>query len=108
MDKPNLVSMKRDKKEKQTELASNPSIEDDYGYGLNLYLGADELKKLGIKGLEAGQELTLCARVIVSSYTSSSSIRDGGGGDSANLQITDMALELPNKSDGAADTLYGK
>lgn len=109
MDTANLVSMKRtpaEKKASETALTETPSLAAEYDYGLSLYLGKEQLAKLGIKGLEAGQELHLCAKVVVASYTSSKSL-DGYGGDSANLQITDMSLDLPNKG-STADALYGK
>lgn len=93
-----LVSMKltaAEKKERDSGMLASPSYEgEQYPWGLSLNLEHEALKKLGIKGLTAGQELTLIAKVKV---TSASSYSTEGQEDraSASLQITEMSLDMP-------------
>lgn len=103
---PDLVSMKlteSDRKAREKEMLSSPSYEgEQYPWGLSLNLDNDTMKRLALKGLTAGQELMLTAKVKVTSSTVSS-YDDGKENASASLQITDMALDLPS----AKPTLYG-
>lgn len=106
-----LVSMKlseADRKEREKEMLASPSYEgEQYPWGLSLNLDNDTMKRLKLKGLTAGQELSLVAVVKVTS-SSTSSYDDGKETASASLQITDMALEMPSAKQSLAGALYSK
>ncbi|MBA1159385.1 capsid staple protein [Microvirga mediterraneensis] len=106
-----LVSMKlsdADRKAREREMLASPSYEgEQYPWGLSLNLDNDTMKRLNLKGLTAGQELSLVAVVKVTSATTSS-YDDGKEHASASLQITDMALEMPSAKRSLADALYNK
>lgn len=94
-----LVSMKQTKKEIEEKYSTKPADVDApiYPYGLQVRLGEDELEKLGLSKLpEAGSELVLVARVVVTG--SSVNTHANGSGQthkhkSLELQITDLCLE---------------
>lgn len=101
-----LVDMKRSAAEVKAEYDPKPSDAPAYPWGTRLSLGNEEMKKLGIKGLTAGQTLSLTAVVEVVGTSSHTEV-DGDERHSCELQITKMALGLPNKPDDLADKLYG-
>lgn len=107
----NLVSMKLSKadlKEREDAIMSAPKLDgDQYPWGLSLHLDNDSMEKLKLKGLPAGQEMMLVAKVKVTN-SSVSSEGDGKETASASLQIMEMALDLPPARTSLADGLYGK
>lgn len=92
-----LKSMKIEKKPEEQSAAEimYPKAADmpEYPYGLELRLGNEELEKLGLFTLpEVGKELTLQAKVKVTSVSSNEHL-DGKPYKGVCLQITDMGLE---------------
>jgi hypothetical protein len=99
-----LVSMKREGGDNDC-WDCGPSA--NYGYGLQLYLDADQCEKLGInKALAAGTKVTIQAMAIISSATDSVA-RDDGRDISLSIQITDLGLKEEGKASNAAAILYG-
>lgn len=107
MDK--LVSMARTKAEKKAaedRYKAMPSSGEDYPYGLCLTLGKDELEKLGVDELpNVGDEISLDVVVKVTRVSASASETDDQ--KSVELQVTKMAVEMPD-DDTPAERLYGK
>ena len=92
-----MISMKLTPAESKDATAIEPKPGDGpaYPYGLCLYLGTDELKKLGFdEPPPAGAELTLNAKVVVTSVGFNQQ-QDGDKQQRAELQITDMELAAP-------------
>lgn len=95
-----LYSMKRSEKDKRTDMGETApitSIAADYPYGLCIHLDKDELDKIGIKELpEVGGSYPMRAMVTVTCVRQAAmSGRDEE--TSVDLQITDMALEMPDE-----------
>lgn len=83
---------------------------DRYGYGLRIYIEADQAEAMGItKALRAGTQVTISAKAIVVSSTESVESDGGSAGNdvSMSLQITDMGIEAGTVLRNAAQTLYG-
>lgn len=106
---PKMVSLKRPKKTKKQlkeEIAIPCCGEDDkYPYGTRINLHDEEVKKLGIEGLQAGQTVTITAKANVEEVMK----RDGRNGKEGRveLQITDMAIKTSGKDDKkSADKIF--
>lgn len=87
-----MVDMKRSKKE--AKMASEPmktSPGEDYPYGLEIRLGKDEMKKLGMNLPTVGGTVSLTAKAKVKS----ASMRKDSDGDSMDccLQITKLKID---------------
>lgn len=85
--------MKLAEKEPEAKEVLYPSScgpKQEYPWGLQVRLGEDELKKLGIELPAVGEELMLHAKVKV--CTVSSHETDAGVNRHLELQITDMAV----------------
>lgn len=92
-----LVDLKRSKKEQKAEVAS-PKGGDEYGYGLNINLDHEHLKKLGIKDLpEPGSVMHLRAHAHVRD-TSEHNDEDGKPRRTVNLQLRKMELKAEQKA----------
>jgi hypothetical protein len=101
-----LVSMKITRTTEQYNDSSVAADRPEYPYGLCLSLDEDALGKLGVTDLpKVGGEVTITARACVTSVSSYEN-QDGGERRSVGLQITDLGIEGPEKSDAAA-ALYG-
>lgn len=102
-----LVNMKSPPPKKtEGDVCCDPSSGPAYPYGLQLRLGDDELKKLGITELpKVGATFHLIAAVEVVSVSDYDS-KDGGDHSSVEYQITDMALAAPEKPSARAAKLY--
>jgi hypothetical protein len=101
----NLVSLKRD-----TGEDCSPCPMSNYGGSLRVYLDDDQCEALGItKALAAGTRVTISAKAIVVSSTSS--VEDDGddaGPDiSLSIQLTEMGVEVGAMVKNAAEVLYG-
>ena len=104
-----LVSLARTAKEK-LEIADpvrQPQEIDDYGWGLTINLGPEELKKLQIPGedLNAGDPVALHGTGII--VTSSVEMVNGQANRNVTIQIQNLALKniTPERSD--AELIYG-
>ena len=101
-----LVSMKMSKAEREGGSKSPDSVAIDrpiYPWGLSITLDEDALGKLDLEALpEVGKEMTLYAKVDVTSVSSHESADGGGPRRSLSLQITEMCLE----SGAAGKSLY--
>jgi hypothetical protein len=98
-----LVSMKREGGDNDC-WDCGPSA--NYGYGLQLYLDADQCEKLGInKALAAGTKVTIQAMAIISSATDSVA-RDDGRDISLDPDHR-SGIERGRKASNAAAILYG-
>ena len=76
-----------------------------YGWGLQLYLSDDHLKKMGLGKLEAGQAVTIEAKGIVESSSERVEVKDGRNA-SCTIQITNLGVEAHGELTNAADILY--
>lgn len=102
----NLVNMKSPERDEPCE--SLACERPEYPYGLRLYLGDEELSKLGVITPPAtGSQIMISAKVVVTS----TEVReeDGKRRTSASFQITDMALGSVGDNGGVnmASKLYG-
>lgn len=98
-----LTSMRVDPDTKKDDAISFD--ENPFGFGLQLNIDDDRMKKLGFdKPLPAGEEVVIVAHAKVESATESSD-KDGEK-VSMTLQITDMGVE-PNRNN-LAEKLFGK
>lgn len=98
-----MVSMKCDGSEQKPEMASIKSSENEYPYGLKLYLDHSTLKKLGIEELpEVGSKMKIQAVVEVCS-TNESESKLYGENCSMDLQITEMAVSGGGKEDDSEE-----
>lgn len=65
----NLVSLRKKKEPKRpTTMAEEPASERDlYPYGTRLHFSNEEVKKLGLADMQAGQQVVIAARGTVTS-----------------------------------------
>lgn len=98
------MQMSAEEAKEYSTVDSKPGDAPKYPYGLALYLCDDSMKKLGMSMPEVGAEMTLTAKVVVTSVGMSQQ-QDGDKETRAELQITDMELAAPGKD--AASVLYG-
>lgn len=98
---PNLQLEKDDSQQKETGNA--PAVADSkgplYPSGLNLYLDADTVEKLGLDGCEVGGVYDISAKGKVTSISEN----DGEGQEyskTITIQITDMDVEEGASDDG--------
>ncbi len=99
-----LINMKQSA-EMKSALASQPSDDTSYPYGLKIYLEEDQIKKLGINGLPpVDSDITLSAKGCICGVSEN----EAGNGTrrSITIQLTDMAVSKPTKD--TADELYGE
>lgn len=102
---PNIVDLKLTPEEKKDDEVGCCSSDRDYPWGLELDLGDDEVQKLGVEGLEVGEEVLIAGTARVSSKGSHQV--DGGDKDSnMSIQITGLSIAKGSKK-SAANTLYG-
>lgn len=88
---PGLVSMKRPAREASAE-AAMPSMDQEYGWGLQLRLENFELDKLKMKLPRVGQKFHIEAEAVVVGVNESQSA--GNKGDrGVQIQITALSLE---------------
>lgn len=103
-----MISLKVSNSEKQD--AAQTSVIDDkpsYPYGCRIYLGPEELKKLGLTGVpEIGKKMTLTAIVEIVSANVEKEIGDSKE-YGVSLQMTDAEISSPEKK-SAADNIYKK
>lgn len=104
-----MISMKMSSEERSEYENGYKMEEPEYPYGLCIDLDDDSMEKLGITTLpEIGTEMTITAKVVVKSVSSSQ--YEGSDKESRmSLQITDMEI---GKSEGKrtsdqANALYG-
>lgn len=102
-----MVSMQLSAEESKQEASCEPKPGDGpkYPYGLSLYLDDATLKKLGLEMPAVGAEMTLTAKVVVTSVGMDQQ-QDGDKESRASLQITDMEL-AGEGGPSAASVLYG-
>jgi len=105
-----MVDMKRTPAEKaEDKVEMDEYTGPDYPYGLCIYLDEDSLEKLGkgIEDFDIGDVVEIKAKAYVKSLSKSQ--REGSEGhESVDLQISDMELMEPKKSDSErAATMYG-
>jgi hypothetical protein len=103
-----LVDVKRTKAEKKQEQAKyeEPTVTDDYPWGLSIRLDNDTINKLGLGDLDANQEVRLFADGFVSE--DSATKRNGTTDRSVSIQITKLAVLPAESKEDIADDLYGK
>lgn len=94
-----MTSLKRSRSENEDE----PLLEGEDFFPLSLFLSDPEIKKLGLTGVEVGQELMLAARVKVTSISVNES-EDSEKRESVTLVLIEG--EVLEERD-AADTLFG-
>lgn len=100
-----LVDMKMSKKEAKEMTEPSPDDLPAYPWGLSLHLGNDELEKLDITDLKAGDEVSIVCKATVTGSSSSKSLI-GESHDSIDLQITEM--EIGSAPSSPTKTLYDK
>lgn len=101
-----LVNMKRTEEKKTENMAIASPDSPVYPYGLNISLGHEEIKKLGLKELpKVGSKMKMMAMVEITSVSQYES--KGGVDGSISLQITDLGFESP-KREFKGDELHGK
>jgi len=99
-----LVNMKRSKT-KKSEDTSKPFEEPDFPYGLTLYLGDEELSKLGLSETpKIGQEFQVAGLGKVISINESAD--ENSSSKSVTIQLTDLSL-TGDKVAKPADKLFG-
>ena len=96
-----MISMKCDKKKKKNNEPSVMSSDNDYPYGLNVNLGKEPLKKLGLKSsdFDAGAKGELKATFEVVGIRTSAG--NSGDGEEVSIQITGLELEGAKKAKGS-------
>lgn len=103
-----MVSLKRTPSELKDMKAEVSTAPADY-YPQSLYLGKEEVDKLGLKGCKVGEEYMLEAKVRVSSMSTSSNDR-GDDYSSVTLELREAAIEEPGeddkKTEGRAKRMY--
>lgn len=100
-----LVDMKMSKKEAKEMTDPSPDDLPAYPWGLSLHLGDDELEKLGVADLKAGEEVSIVCKATVTGSSSNQSLL-GEHRSSIDLQITEM--EIGNAPSDTTKTLYDK
>lgn len=101
-----LVDLKRTTAEIKKDKNLFTAEEADYNrYPLSLYLGKEEIDKLGLAGKKPGDEVVLRLRVHVQGVSSSEDER-GGGHNSMTLQVRAGAAE-DTQPKSQAERLYG-
>ena len=106
-----LINLKRTASEKQEEMKEISMMEqEDYSYGLCLYLDSEELEKLGITTLpKVGSSMMIKAKCMVKSTK-----QEAENGEemehSMRLQITDMEIgeSMEDRNNNAATMLYSQ
>lgn len=95
-----LVNMKQKKKSKSNMKAEVPSTEeqDRYPYGLEIHLGNDEMKRLGLTAANypAKTKCTIVAEGYVERVSSRQTI-EGGMKEDMTIQITDLSVKSKSK-----------
>ena len=99
-----LSDMKLSPKQKSL-ISEMPKMEGpEYPYGLRIRLEDDQLKKLGMDELpKIEKEVSIVAKGFISSVSSNDS--DYGSHRCVEIQITELALDKPDKSE--SESLYG-
>lgn len=107
---PEMTNMKLPpRKEKTADCAPCAMPQEQYPYGLRLYLDKEQLEQLGIDKLpETGAEIMISAKAAVVSVNESAD--DSGSGKnvrrSVGLQITDMLVKAPQSDMKTEDVFY--
>lgn len=101
-----MVNMKR-KKQPNEDMIDAGDL-PPYPYGLQLRLNEEDMKKLDLKLMETGTEITITAKTIITSVSQYDYI-DEKETNNANmtLQITDMEIDKVHDSD-VAKRFYGE
>jgi hypothetical protein len=101
-----LTDMKMSKKEAKEQ--TEPSQDDlpAYPWGLSLHLGDDELEKLGVADLKAGEEVSITCKATVTGSNSHKALI-GESHNSIDLQITEMSIDGDGGT-ATTKTLYDK
>lgn len=88
-----MVDMKRSKAEKKSDMNPIKSPDDDYGYGLEVRLEHEHLKKLGIDKLpQVGQKMNLAAHAHVTNVSEHHGEGDDAPRRHVTLQLRKMEL----------------
>ena len=100
-----MIELKRKPKETTAdkEVYGGPWPADDYP--VRMWLENDQLDQLGLKTLEVGKEMTITAKVKVTSFSSNET--DQGANKSAQLSVMSMGLMGEAEPKSAASVLYG-
>ena len=85
-----------------TDKASMP----DYPWGLTIRLDHNDVKKLGLEGIDETKPLKVHGVAMVTEY--SSSMVNGAKRLSLSLQMQKLCVEPEGKSESDADVLYGQ
>lgn len=106
-----LVDMKQSKSEKRKDMGISPATKPGYPYGLELRLGHEELKKLGldISKFKAGEPVAIAAQGSITNIRSSDSERDGKN-NSIEIQLKKVSLskgKAEKKASKIDAILYG-
>ena len=107
-----LVSMKLSKEQREgSPVAAAEYVGPEYPYGLEIMLGEDELKKLGVEALpEVGSDKGIVAQVCIKSVSENERVDDAGkkhSNRSMTLQITALRLgPKPDRTD--EEKFYGE
>lgn len=105
-----MVSLKMSAKDQKEDYGTVPAKErPEYPYGSKLCFNTDEVKKLGIEGMPAGQVVSLTAKAFVG-YVSASQEADGETNQRMEIQITDIEItpvKGKKSADEMAESLYG-
>lgn len=99
-----MVDMKRSKAEKKSTDTPMKSPGDDYGYGLEVRLEHEHLKKLGITKLpQVGQKMNLAAHAHVTNVSEHHGEGDSTPRRHVTLQLRKMELGTGAQSTDAPD-----
>lgn len=90
------MKLPKEKKEKFNGVSIADGPKDQYPYGLKISLDVDQIKKLGIEGLNVGDDVTLDANCTV---TSKSEKNVQGGKKEMRMEIQIKELIIENCSD---------
>lgn len=108
-----MVSLKMSVKEaKQESIATSPADPSElprYPYGSKLCFDTNEVEKLGISGMPAGQVVTVTGKAFIG-YVSASQEADGEKNQRMEVQLTDIEItpvKGKKSADEMAESLYG-
>lgn len=107
-----MVSLKMSVKEAKQEATVSPADPSElprYPYGSKLCFDTDEIEKLGIAGLPAGQVVQVTGQAFIG-YVSASQEADGEKNQRMEVQLTDVTItpvKGKKSADEVAESLYG-
>ena len=101
-----LISMKRKPSERDDD-APVMASDDRNDFPLTIHLGSFEVEKLGLSGIELGDERTMVADVKVTSMSSHQSEGDDEKNENVTLSVRSAAVTSTKVGKSQAERLFG-